>query len=69
MDLYDELRDPNPRGIFHWLQVRSKGRHVMMATIAGVVFAVVLGLLTLAVGVFQAWVSYQQWKHPVNVGS
>lgn len=42
-------------------------RYVMMATLAGVMIAVVLGLLGLAVSVFQAWVGYQQWKYPVTV--
>ena len=69
MDLYEELQDPKPRGIYHWLQERSKGRHVMMATIAGVIFAVVLGLLSLAVGILQTWFAYQQWKHPNNASS
>lgn len=70
MDLHAERIDPKARGIFQWFQARSKERHFMIATIAGVVFAVVLGLLTLAVGIFQAWISYQQWKYPVpNVGS
>ncbi len=65
MDIYDELMDPRPRGIFHWFEMRSKSRHAMMAAIAGVVFAVLLGLLSLAVGIFQAWISYQQWKYPL----
>lgn len=37
-----------------------------MATFIGVAFAVVLGILGLAVGMFQAWVGYQQWQHPVG---
>jgi len=41
----------------------------MMATLIGVMMAVTLGLLGLAVAIFQAWVAYQQWKHPVNLNS
>lgn len=65
LDLYDELQNPTPRGLSQWIQARTKKRHFMIITIAGIVFAV----LTLALGVFQAWVSYQQWKHPVNNAS
>jgi len=67
VDLYEEIENPKPRGLIQrWLQMRCKDRHVMMATIAGVIIAVVLGVLGLAVGIFQAWISYQQWKYPVN---
>ena len=38
----------------------------MLATLIGVMFAVVLGMAGLAVGGYQAWVSYQQWQHPVG---
>ncbi|KAI0162630.1 hypothetical protein BJ166DRAFT_524140 [Pestalotiopsis sp. NC0098] len=67
MDLYDEIENPTPRGYVDiWLEKRSKARHVMLATMVGVIIAVVLGILGLAVGIFQSWVSYQAWKHPVD---
>jgi hypothetical protein len=67
MDLYDEVDDPTPRGYFErWLQRRSGARYVMMATLVGVGIAIILGILGLAVGIFQAWVAYQQWQHPVS---
>jgi hypothetical protein len=34
-----------------------------MAAIAGVIIAIFLGIFSLAIGIFQAWVSYQQWKY------
>lgn len=68
MDLYDEIENPKPRGLLEeWMERRSGARYVMMATLAGVMIAVILGLLGLVVSIFQAWVSYQQWKHPVTV--
>jgi hypothetical protein len=63
LDLYSELNDPRPSRISQWVQMRTKERHFMIAALAGVLFAV----LSLAVGIFQAWVSYQQWKYPVTL--
>ncbi|KAL6716713.1 hypothetical protein ACLMJK_006281 [Lecanora helva] len=68
-DLYDELEHPRPRS---WLQKcferRSGARYTMMATLAGVLLAVVLGMAGLAISAYQAWIGYQQWQHPVNQG-
>ncbi|KAK5989221.1 hypothetical protein PT974_10723 [Cladobotryum mycophilum] len=67
MDLFEEIENPKPRGLLDkWLEQRSKARHVMLATLAGVVIAILLGILGLIVGIFQACVSYQAWKHPVG---
>ncbi|KAK8014736.1 hypothetical protein PG990_008032 [Apiospora arundinis] len=67
MDLYDEVDNPSPRGFMEkWFERKSGARYVMMATFIGVVIAVVLGILSLAVGIFQSWVAYQAWKHPVS---
>ena len=66
MDLYEEIENPSPRGFLEkWLERKSGARYVMLATLAGVVIAIVLGMLGLAVGIFQAWVAYESWKHPV----
>ncbi|KAF5619019.1 hypothetical protein F52700_11879 [Fusarium sp. NRRL 52700] len=66
-DLYNELQTPRPRG---WLQQsmqrKSGARHVMMATLIGVIFAVLLGIASLAVSSYQTWIAYQAWKHPVQ---
>ncbi len=68
MDLYDEVDNPAPRGTLErWMQRKSGARFVMMATLVGVTIAIVLGLLGLAVAIFQAWVGYQQWKQPNSV--
>ncbi|CAM1510078.1 Fc.00g004130.m01.CDS01 [Cosmosporella sp. VM-42] len=65
MDLYEELENPTPRGYFEkWLERKSGGRYVMMATLAGVLIAILLGVFSLAVSIFQAWVGWQQWQHP-----
>lgn len=67
-DLYEELENPTPRSwVEIWLERKSGARYVMLATLIGVVFAVLLGIASLAVGGYQAWVSYQAWKHPVNL--
>lgn len=69
MDLHDEIENPKPRGYLEsWMERKSGARHVMMAPLAGVMIAVILGMFGLAVSIFQAWVGYQQWKHPVTDG-
>ncbi|CAI0645159.1 unnamed protein product [Colletotrichum noveboracense] len=67
MDLCDEIENPKPRGHFGlWLKANSKDRHVMLATLVGISVAILLGILSLVVGLFQAWIAYEAWKHPVN---
>lgn len=55
VDLYDELENPTARGwLQKWLERKSGARYVMMATLIGVMMAVVLGILGLAVGTFSS---------------
>lgn len=63
MDLYEEVSNPTPRGLLEkWLEPRSGGRHVMMATISGVFIAIVLGVIGLGVQIWQACMTYEQLK-------
>lgn len=65
-NLYHEMQNPRPRGwLERVLERKSGARYVMMATLVGVVFAVILGFLSLAVSSYQTWIAYQAWKHPV----
>ncbi|KAI9729555.1 MAG: hypothetical protein M1834_006751 [Cirrosporium novae-zelandiae] len=67
IELYSELENPTPRGrLEKWLQRRSGARYAMLATVIGVAIAVLLGMASLAVGVYQAWIAYQQWQHPLG---
>ncbi|KAF4465361.1 hypothetical protein FALBO_7794 [Fusarium albosuccineum] len=67
VELYEELDNPTPRGFLEkWLERKSGARYVMMVTLGGVGIAIVLGALALAVSIFQAWVGWQQWQHPVS---
>ncbi|KAL3608798.1 hypothetical protein FPOAC2_03808 [Fusarium poae] len=67
VELYEELDNPTPRGYLEkWLERKSGARYVMMATLAGVAIAIILGALALAVSIFQTWIGWQQWKHPVT---
>ncbi|KAI1775446.1 hypothetical protein F4818DRAFT_50245 [Hypoxylon cercidicola] len=65
-ELYNESQNPQPRG---WLQKRmerwSGSRYMMLATLVGVIFAVLLGIASLIVSSFQTWIAYQAWQHPV----
>lgn len=45
---------------------KSAERKMLMATTIGVFIAVTIGLFGLVIAGFQAWVGYQQWKHPVK---
>jgi len=65
-ELYEEVENPSPDGLFEkWLERKSGARYVMLATLIGVLFAVLLGFLSLAVSVYQSYISYQAWIHPV----
>jgi len=65
-DLYEELQNPTPRGLIEkWLERKSGARYLMLATLVGVVIAVLLGILSLAVSTYQAYITYQAWQHPV----
>ncbi len=65
-DLINELQNPRPRGwLERQMERKSGARYMMMATLIGVVFAVILGILSLAVSSYQTWIAYQAWQHPV----
>ena len=68
-NLYQELEDPTPSGwIETWFERKKGGRYVLMATLVGVLVAVFLGFAGLALQGYQAWLTYQQWQHPVVPG-
>jgi hypothetical protein len=65
-DIHREIQTPRPRGwLATWLERRSGARYVMLATIFGVLFAIVLGLASLAVSSYQTYLTFQAWQHPV----
>lgn len=69
LELHNELEDPSPRNWFERLfegGSKSAERKMLMATTIGVFIAVATGLFGLVIAGFQAWVGYQQWKHPVK---
>jgi hypothetical protein len=67
VELYDELQNPKPRSrLESWFERKSGARYMLMATMIGVFIAVIIGILGLGISGFQAYVSYQQWKHPVK---
>lgn len=66
-ELYNELENPRPRGMLQkWLERRSGARHAMLIGLSGVFLALLFGMATLAVSVYQAWISYQAWKYPTS---
>ncbi|KAG9200274.1 hypothetical protein G6514_007487 [Epicoccum nigrum] len=69
LELHNEHEDPRPRNWFERLfegGSKSAERKMLMATTIGVFIAVTIGLFGLVIAGFQAWVGYQQWKHPVK---
>jgi len=66
-ELYEELQNPKPRTrLENWFERKSGARYMLMATMIGVFIAVIIGILGLGISGFQAYVSYQQWRHPVK---
>ncbi|KAH7121604.1 hypothetical protein EDB81DRAFT_891173 [Dactylonectria macrodidyma] len=67
LELYDELENPTPRGFLEeWLERKSGARYAMMVTLIGLFIVILLGTLSLGISIFQAWVGWQQWQHPVS---
>ncbi|KAI3324286.1 hypothetical protein HD806DRAFT_494619 [Xylariaceae sp. AK1471] len=67
-ELYQAMQNPRPRSwLDKQLQRRSGARYMMLATLVGVVLAVLLGMAALALSAFQTWIAYQAWKHPVSL--
>jgi hypothetical protein len=65
-ELDSELQNPRPRGrVERFLERKSGPRYGMMATVISIIFAFVLGIVSLAVSSYQTWISYQAWQHPV----
>ncbi|KAF3920988.1 hypothetical protein ABW20_dc0104582 [Dactylellina cionopaga] len=63
--IHDELESPTPRGfISRWAKRKGAG-HANIAAIIGVGLALLFGVVSLGLGAFQVWVSWQQWKHPI----
>ena len=69
MDLYEELENPTPRGMEKWFERRSGARYVMMATLIGVMIAIMFGMVGIALSSYQAWLAYQQWHHPLQLAN
>lgn len=68
--LHNELQTPRPRGwLGRRLERKSGARYMLMATLCGVAFAVLLGMASLAVTCYQTWIAYQAWQHPVSPSS
>ncbi|KAI1318479.1 hypothetical protein F5Y16DRAFT_118352 [Xylariaceae sp. FL0255] len=66
-ELYQQIQDPRPRTwLDKQLQRRSGARYMMLATLLGVIFAILLGIVALGLSAFQTWIAYQAWKHPVT---
>ena len=64
--LLDEVENLRPHGLIEkWLERKSGARYVMLATLIGVILAVLLGIAALALSGYQTWIAYQAWKHPV----
>ncbi|KAH7386886.1 hypothetical protein DE146DRAFT_185897 [Phaeosphaeria sp. MPI-PUGE-AT-0046c] len=66
-ELYKELLAPTPHGRLERRLRRRSEKYMFTATMYGVIIAVTLGVFTLAAAIFQSWVAWQQWKHPVRL--
>ncbi|EXJ66140.1 uncharacterized protein A1O5_10755 [Cladophialophora psammophila CBS 110553] len=65
--LLDEVENLRPHGVVErWVDRKSGARYVMLATLIGVIFAILLELTALALSAHQTWIAYQAWKHLVT---
>jgi hypothetical protein len=65
-ELHNELQNPTPHGWFEERLNRRSEMNMLKVTFIGALVAVTLTLFTLIIALFQAWVAWQQWKHPVK---
>ncbi|KAI9711580.1 MAG: hypothetical protein M1820_002145 [Bogoriella megaspora] len=66
-DLYEETQNPKPYSLLDkWLERKSGARYTTLVALIGIAIAILLGLLTLVVSIYQAYISYQAWQHPVS---
>jgi hypothetical protein len=66
-ELHNELENPRPRSWFERLIERKTGdRYVMIATLAGVLVAILLGVAAMVVSCVQTWIAYQAWRYPIS---
>jgi hypothetical protein len=65
--LYEEIEDPTPTT---WLERysdrRKSARHVYTLTYLALVLALLLGILTVTLGILQVWISYCDWKGDIG---
>ncbi len=66
--LVDELQNPSPHGFQELWERMSKPRHTMQAAVIGIMVAVLLGIMGLAVQILQVWISYKQLKYSTPTG-
>lgn len=68
-ELYEEVQNPPPKGYFESLiEGKSGPRYVMMATLAGILFTLILAVIAIGISSYQTWLAYQSWKHPEPAG-
>lgn len=65
-ELHRELLAPTPHGRLERRLRRRSEKYMLTATMYGVIIAVTLGIFSLAAAIFQSWVAWQQWKHPIH---
>lgn len=64
--LHGEIQSPAPHGRLEKRLHSRSDINMLKATVIGALIAVILTSLTLIVALFQAWVAWQQLKHPVK---
>jgi hypothetical protein len=65
--LYNFTRERPPRNkLERWMKWQTSESNAFAVALAALLISIVVGLLSLGLGGFQAWIAWQAWKDPVS---
>ncbi|KAJ4396544.1 hypothetical protein N0V93_000764 [Gnomoniopsis smithogilvyi] len=68
LELHSFLKNPPPRSRFErWIRWQTSDSNSFLVAISALIITIFVSVLTLGLTGFQAWVSWEAWKHPFEL--